>query len=318
MTDIKRYLIEEVVLDHGDGHISRREALHRLTLMGLGVTAASSLLTACDSGKQGATSAPSATPTVASTGAAPSATTGATATPPAAPPPGAAGALPTEAITFPGPEGRTLQGAWSAAAKPRGSVLVVHENKGLTDHIRGLAGRFAGAGYSSIAIDLLSAEGGTTSLGDPANATAALSKVAPERFVADMRAGLDELVKRTPGGKIGAIGFCFGGGMMWRLVASKDPRLAAAAPFYGSLPDGIDFTGSKAAVLATYGERDARVNATRDAAKAALEKAGLTHEIVTYPNAEHAFFNDTSPRYNAETAAQAWAKVLEWFGRHVG
>jgi carboxymethylenebutenolidase len=133
-----------------------------------------------------------------------------------------------------------------------------------------------------------------------------------------MRAGLDELVKRAPGAKIGAIGFCFGGGMMWRLVASKDPRVAAAVPFYGSLPDGADFTGSKAAVLAVYGERDARVNATRDAAKAALEKAGLKHEIVTYPNAEHAFFNDTSPRYNAESAGQAWVKVLEWYGRHVG
>jgi carboxymethylenebutenolidase len=105
---------------------------------------------------------------------------------------------------------------------------------------------------------------------------------------------------------------------MWRLVASKDPRVAAAAPFYGSLPDGADFTGSKAAVLAVYGERDARVNGTRDAAKAALDKAGLTHEIMTLSNAEHAFFNDTSPRYSAEAAGQAWTKVLDWFGRHVG
>lgn len=316
MTDIKRYLVEEVVLDHGDGHISRREALRRLTLLGVGAATASSLLAACDSSKQGGAGAPSATPTAAPTSAAPSSASAAP--PPSAPPPGAAAARPTEAITFPGPEGRTLQGAWSAAAKSRGAVLVVHENRGLTDHIRGLAGRFAGAGYSAIAIDLLSAEGGTVSLGDSANATAALSKVAPERFVADMRAGIDELVKRAPGAKIGAIGFCFGGGMMWRLVASKDPRVAAAAPFYGSLPDGVDFTGSKAAVLAVYGERDARVNGTRDAAKAALEKAGLTHEIVTYPNAEHAFFNDTSPRYGAEAAGQAWAKVLEWYGRHLG
>lgn len=197
-------------------------------------------------------------------------------------------------------------------------MLVVHENRGLTDHIRSLPGRFAGAGYSALAIDLLSEEGGTASLGESANATAALSKVPPERFVADMRAGLDELVKRTPGAKLGAIGFCFGGGMMWRLIASKDPRVAAVAPFYGSIPDGADFEGSKAAVLGVYAERDTRVNATRDAAKAALEKARLTHEIVTFPNAEHAFFNDTSPRYNAEAAGQAWSKVLDWFGRHVG
>jgi carboxymethylenebutenolidase len=325
MTDIKRYLVEEVVLDHADGHISRREALHRLTLMGLGAVTASTMLAGCAADKPADAAAPTTTtPGEAPTaGAAPSAAASTNAAPPgtaspAAPPPGAATALPVESITFPGPEKRTLQGAWSAAAKPRGAVLIVHENRGLNEHTRGLAGRFAGAGYSAIAIDLLSEEGGTASLGESANATAALSKVPPERFVADMRAGLDELAKRTPGAKLGAIGFCFGGGMMWRLVASKDPRVAAAAPFYGSLPDSAAFEGSKAAVLAVYGERDARVNGTRDAAKAALEKAGLTHEIVTFANAEHAFFNDTSPRYNAESAGQAWSKVLDWFGRQLG
>jgi carboxymethylenebutenolidase len=326
MTDIKRYLVEEVVLDHVDGHISRREALHRLTLLGLGAATASTMLAGCAADKPEGAAAPTATtpPGAAPTAsAAPSGTASANAAPsgtaaPAAPPPGAATALPVESISFPGPEKRTLQGAWSAAPKPRGAVLVVHENRGLNEHTRGLAGRFAGAGYSALAIDLLSEEGGTASLGESANATAALSKVPPERFVADMRAGLDELAKRTPGVKLGAIGFCFGGGMMWRLVASKDPRLAAAAPFYGSLPDGADFQGSKAAVLGVYGERDARVNATRDAAKAALEKAKLTHEIVTFPNAEHAFFNDTSPRYSAEAAPLAWSKVLEWFGRYLG
>ena len=75
------------------------------------------------------------------------------------------------------------------------------------------------------------------------------------------------MTKRTPGAKLGAIGFCFGGGMTWRLAALKDPRLAAAAPFHGPLPDGADFTGPKAAVLAVHAERDARVNASRDAAK---------------------------------------------------
>lgn len=320
MTDIKRYLVEEVVLDHVDGHISRREALHRLTLLGLGAATASTMLAGCatdkpeGAGAKAATTAPSAAPTPSS---APSGAASASAAP-AAPPPGAATALPVESITFPGPEKRILQGAWSAAAKPRGAVLIVHENRGLNEHTRGLAGRFAGAGYSGLAIDLLSEEGGTASLGESANATAALSKVQPERFVADMRAGLDELAKRAPGVKLGAIGFCFGGGMMWRLVASKDPRLAAAAPFYGSLPDGADFQGSKAAVLGVYGERDARVNATRDAAKAALEKAKLMHEIVTFPNADHAFFNETGPRYSAEAATQAWAKVLDWFGRYLG
>jgi carboxymethylenebutenolidase len=304
MNDIARYLVEEVVVDHADGLIPRREAVRRLSLLGLGVAAASTMLTACANEKSNGVVAPegSTAPSKdASTAAADAASAGA-----------------IESITFPGPQGRTHQGAWAAPESVRGAVLVIHENRGLTEHHRGLTRRFAAAGYAAIALDLLSEEGGTASLGDPANATATLAKVPVDRFVADMRAALDELGRRAPQKKLGAIGFCFGGGMIWQLIASKDARLAAAAPFYGPLPDGADFTGSKAAVLAIYGELDARVNASRDAATAALVKAGLTHEIVTYPKADHAFFNDTGPRYNAEAAAAAWAKVLEWFGRHLG
>jgi carboxymethylenebutenolidase len=97
-----------------------------------------------------------------------------------------------------------------------------------------------------------------------------------------MKAGIGELQRRAPNKKIAAIGFCFGGAMVWSLLASGEPRLSAAAPFYGPLPDNAGFAGSpNAAVLAIYGELDSRVNASRDAAKAALEQAGLTHEIVT-------------------------------------
>jgi carboxymethylenebutenolidase len=322
MNEIERYLSEEIALDHRDGHLTRREALRRLGLLGISAAAASALLTACAKAPSN-TSAPTAT-TTAPAPPPPAVTTASAASsgeaPDAAapqPPPKLPPALDTESITFAGPEKRTLQAAWAAAAKPRGAVLVIHENKGLTDHIRQVAGRFAAADYSALAIDLLSAEGGTGSLGDPANATAALGKVAPERFVADMRAAIAELARRVPKKKIGAIGFCFGGGMTWRLVASKEPRLAAAIPFYGPLPDGADFKGSKAAVLAVYAEKDERVNGSRDAAKAALEKAGLVHEIVTYPG-DHAFHNDTGPRYHAESATKAWEKSLEWFGRHLG
>lgn len=235
-------------------------------------------------------------------------------TPPVTPTDGVA--LPTESITFAGPRGPLL-GAWASAAAPRGAVLVIHENRGLNDHIRSVAGRFAAAGYSALALDLLSEEGGTAALGDTANATAALGNAAPERFVADMTAALDELSRRVPGAKLGAIGFCFGGGMMWRLIASGDARLAAAAPFYGPLPQGADFSASGAAVLAVYGELDARVNATRDAADAALTTAGLTHEMLTFPGANHAFFNDTGANYNADAAEQAWARVLSWFGENL-
>ncbi|HTV17029.1 MAG TPA: dienelactone hydrolase family protein [Polyangiaceae bacterium] len=233
------------------------------------------------------------------------------------PPSGTEMAVPTEEITFAGPNGVVLQGAWASAAAPRGAVLVIHENRGLNDHIRSVAGRFAAAGYSAIALDLLSEEGGTASLGDVANATAALGNADPARFVADMRAALDELERRVPGAAIGAIGFCFGGGMMWRLVASGDERLAAVAPFYGPLPQGADFSGSNAAVLGVYGELDTRVNATRDAADTALTTAGLEHEMVTFPGANHAFFNDTGMNYNAAAAAEAWTRVLAWFDEHL-
>ncbi|HWJ53433.1 MAG TPA: dienelactone hydrolase family protein [Propionibacteriaceae bacterium] len=297
MTQFNAYLTEEVVEDYSDGIINRREALRRLGLLGVGVTVATPLLAACETTDQD--------------GAGP--TAGPAGSSPAGPSP-----LPTEAITFAGPEDRELQGAWAAADQPRGSVLVVHENRGLTEHIRSVAGRLGASGYSALAVDLLSEEGGTASFEDEAAVTAALNKVPDSRFVADMKAAISELQRRTPEAKIGAVGFCFGGGMVWTLLASGEPRLGAAAPFYGPLPEGADFAGSpNAAVLGVYGEQDDRVNATRDAAETALEKAGLTHEIVTYPNAGHAFFNDTGQRYNPTAAAAAYTKLMDWFGSHL-
>jgi carboxymethylenebutenolidase len=107
--------------------------------------------------------------------------------------------------------------------------------------------------------------------------------------------------------------------MVWTLLAAGEPRLGAAAPFYGPLPEGADFSGSSAAaVLGVYAEQDDRVNASREAATAALEQAGLTHEIVTYPGVNHAFFNDTGARYDQAAATEAYAKVLDWFGQHLG
>ena len=146
---------------------------------------------------------------------------------------------------------------------------------------------------------------------------AALSGAPQERFVADMRAGLDELERRAPGQKLGAIGFCFGGGMTWRLLASKESRLAAAVPFYGPFPEGGNLAGSKAAVLAVYAELDSRVNASRAGARAALRRAKLRHEIVTYPGVDHAFFNPTSSRHDPAAAAAAYRRMLDWFGTHV-
>jgi carboxymethylenebutenolidase len=303
MTQYSRYLTGEVVVDYADGLIDRREALRRLSLLGVGAAIAGPMLAACDTERDGAEretgdSTPSSEP--AGSG-------------PAGPAP-----LTTEAITFAGPDGRTLQGAWAAAASPRGSVLVIHENRGLTDHIRSVAGRFAASGYSGLAIDLLSAEGGTAKFTDPAQATAALNAAPPARFMADLRAGVEELLRRVPDRKPAAVGFCFGGGMVWSLLASGESRLGAAAPFYGPFPDNADLSASRStAVLGVYAALDTRVNASRDAARAALEKAGHPHEIVTYDNANHAFFNDTGQRYEPVAAAAVYQRLLGWFGQYL-
>jgi carboxymethylenebutenolidase len=292
---LKRYLAEEVAVDHADGQITRREALRRLAYLGLGTVAAGSLLAAC---------AREEDPTVQRT---PGAT-------PAGPSP-----LGTEDITFEGPDGRDTFGAFAAAENPKGAVLVIHENRGLTAHVRSVVGRLAASSYSALAVDLLSSEGGTKKFTDEAEIMQILGDADKESLVADMKAGLDELERRVPDTKLGAIGFCFGGGMVWQLLDSGEERLAAAAPFYGTTPeDGADFSRSpNAAVLGVYAEKDTRVNATREAARAALEKADLTHQIVTFPGVDHAFFNATGQNYNAEQAGKAYAQVLDWFGEHL-
>lgn len=307
MTPLQRYIAEEIATDHVDGLLSRREALRRLALLGVGTAAASALIAACGQKKE------SSTPDTASS--APATSTGpGTAS---AAPPGSQNTLPTAPVTWAGPQGE-LQAAWAEAPNARGGVLVIHENKGLNDWVRSVAGRFAGSGYSALAIDLLSAQGGTATFTDPAAATAALGNIPPEQLVTNLKSGVSELQRRVPGKKIAAVGFCMGGGLVWQLLAAGTPQLAAAVPFYGPTPDNPDFAGSKdVAVLAFYGALDQRVNATEPVARAALEKAGLVHELVTEPDANHAFFNDTGERYNATAAADAWRRVQDWFARYV-
>jgi carboxymethylenebutenolidase len=306
---LRRYLQDEVALDFVDGQLTRREALRRLGLLGLTVTAAGALLAACSGGSEEGASTPTHPKE-------PQARLGPATS---SPPPTDAPATPagtSEPIRFAGPNGE-LQGAWAAAGSPKGAVLVIHENRGLTDHIRTIPPRFAADGYSALAVDLLSEEGGTAALGGDAQAIGALGAAPATRMVADLRAGIDELQRRAPGKKVGVIGFCFGGGMTWQLLAAGEPRVAAAAPFYGPAPVTPDFSGSKAAVLAVYAENDARVNGTRDAAVAALQAANLPVEVRTFPGTSHAFFNDTGGSYNPTAAAEAYAAVLDWYARYL-
>jgi carboxymethylenebutenolidase len=287
------YLAGEVAEDFSDGLLGRREALRRLGLLGVGVATASGLLAACGTDE----------PTAAAAG----------------PPPGRGPDTPRGTdVTFPGPAGQ-LRGAWAAPAtgKPKGAVLVAHENKGLTEHFYDVVGRFAGIGYGALCVDLLSSKGGTAALTDPAQPPAVLAATPKEELVADLRAGIDELVRRVPGGKVGAVGFCFGGGMVWELLAAGEARIVAAVPFYGPAPENPDFTRSKAAVLAIYGQLDKRVNETQDKADAKMLGANLVHTSINYPGADHAFFNDTGPRYNPVAAAQAWGATVDWLGKYL-
>ncbi|MFZ1118115.1 MAG: dienelactone hydrolase family protein [Propionibacteriaceae bacterium] len=295
---LRSYLVGEVTEDFSDGLLSRREALRRLSLLGLSMSSATALLAACSDGGGQSEAAGATSPAAAST-------------------PGAvASGNPGQPVRFAGPAGE-LQGAWAAAADPKGVLLVIHENRGLTPHFFDLVGRFAKEGYSALCVDLLSAQGGTASLEDPAAAPTTLANTPPEKLVADLQAGIDELERRVPDAKVGAVGFCFGGGMTWNLLQAGEQRLAAAVPFYGPAPENPDFSQAKAAVLAIYGEQDERVNASRDRAEAALKAAGLTHQIRTFAGAGHAFFNDTGPRYNAAAAQQAYGEVLDWYGQHL-
>lgn len=301
---LRDYLAGEVVEDFADGLLPRREALRRLGVLGMGIAASATALAAC-----GTPSPLSPSPL------SPANPTGAVGPPAQVPGRGPDTPRGSE-VRFGGPAGE-LRGAWSSATAPRGAVLVIHENKGLTDHFYDVVGRFAGAGYSALCVDLLSAKGGTATLTDPAQAPAALAAAPVEGLVADLKAGIDELGRRAPEVKVGSVGFCFGGGMIWQLLAAGEPRLAAAIPFYGPAPEKPDFSRSKAAVLSFYGEKDARVDATKERADAALAAAGLSHDSRVYPGADHAFFNDTGSRYNPDAASQAWRATMEWFGRYL-
>jgi len=301
----RTYLIDEISRDCAAGALTRREALRRLGMLGVSGSAAGALL-AAGAGTAGA---------AAQYGPEPPDTTTPTAS---GPPDGPAPVAGTD-VVFAGPEGDLLGVFAAADDEPRGAVLVIHENRGLTDHIRTIPGRLAAEGFSALAIDLLSREGGTANLGADGDPTALLGNAPAERLVADLRGGLDELARRVPGAGLGVVGFCFGGAMTWQLLAAGDERIAAAAPFYGPAPDDPDFSGSpNAAVLAVYAGDDDFVNPTRESAVAALEAAGLTHEVLTFEGVGHAFFNDTGRNYDADAAAAAYAALLDWFDTHLG
>ncbi len=196
-------------------------------------------------------------------------------------------------------------------------VLVCHENRGLSTHIQDVTRRLAKAGYVGLAVDLLSRQGGSAQVGE-ANAPGALGSIDPEQFVQDFKSGWAYLGTIPPAEaqRVGMVGFCFGGGVTWR-VAVEMPELKAAVPFYGPPASEADIPRIQAAVLAIYGELDQRITGTAAAIETAMKANGKVFEKVIYPNADHAFHNDTGGRYNAEAATDAWRRTLAWFEKYL-
>ena len=194
------------------------------------------------------------------------------------------------------------------------AVVVIHENRGLVPYVRDVADGLASNGYVAVAPDLLSRDGGTASIED---VPAALGGIPRERHVADVQAVIAHLKAQPDVERIGIIGFCFGGGIVWR-VATESADVAAAAPFYGANPPLENVPNITAAVYAVYAENDERINAGIPDITQALQDAGTNCEMKVYPNAAHAFHNHTNAdRYAPEAAEAAWADALAWFAKHL-
>jgi len=324
MTDFKQYLLDEFVEDYQEGHLSRREALKLIAAVTGSLTLASTILAACAPPQVASTSVPAPTdapsqapttpPTVQS-----SATTSPTESPTAESEPGASDEIEAGDLEFPG-EGATLIGYLARPADDGSfpAVLVCHENRGLTEHIKDVTRRVAMAGYVGLAVDLLSREGGTTAIGDSSQVPGILSNTPPDQFVQDFISGWRWLQSQTyvQADRVGMVGFCFGGGVTWR-VAIGLPELRAAVPFYGPHPLPDEVVNIQAAVLAIYAERDQRITGSSSVIEAAMQQHGKVYEKVIYPNTDHAFHNDTGTRYNAEAAQDAWGRTLAWFEQYL-
>lgn len=332
MTEFGDYLIGESVEEFHSGLMSRRELLRRLTL--LTGSAASALvlleLTGCQGAPSGRPPAGSAAPGhPAPERPAPELTPPSPAppfaTPPATPTPDGVTVRPDDAriqvrpLAVRAADGASLISYYvrPAGGNPAGGVLVVHENRGLVTHIKDVVRRVATAGFSGLAVDLLSRQGGADRLSDPAEYAARLSTQDPMVMVSDLSQALDALSATGIGERRGVTGFCFGGGMTWQLLAAgADVR--AAVPFYGPPPRELaGLAKTRAAVLAIYAERDVRITSTSEQVAQQLSRTGRPYQIKIYPGVDHAFHNDTGPRYNATQAEAAWIATIEWFRKYL-
>jgi carboxymethylenebutenolidase len=231
------------------------------------------------------------------------------------------GRLKTEWITVPSPQGSGSIRGYLARPVAAGTnrlpaVLVIHENRGLNPHIEDITRRLALDGFMAFAPDALTPLGGYP--GDEDKARAAFATLDQAKTREDFLASVAWLRARGDGnGKMGAVGFCYGGGMVhW--LSTRLPDLGAGVPFYGNSPAPEEAAKVKAPLLVHLAAVDERINAAWPAYEAALRAAGAKFTMVQYPGTQHGFNNDTTPRYDAAAAKQAWDRTIAFFRANLG
>ncbi len=332
MHDLQRYLVEEFAEEYLEGEMSRRDLLRRVLLVTGSAAVTATALAALGVRARGAEAAPAPKPrqhveydaTVAGIPV-PSVSLNGTAPPPAQTTdnvvdPGDP-SIQAGMVTFGGAAG-DLNGylAQPSASGAYPGIIVVHENRGLIEPIKDIARRYAKEGYAALAVDLVSRAGGTAIfLNDLMQATGFLGRADPNDLVSDLLSGMSWLADQpgVDGTRMTATGFCFGGGLVWRLAEAAGTTLRAAVPFYGPNPPLDDVPLIGAAVLGIYAALDTRITGASTDLDAALDAAGKTHDKWIAPGAGHAFFNNTGSAYNPSAAVDAWSRVLAWFATHL-
>lgn len=227
--------------------------------------------------------------------------------------------LKSEFINYSSPKGGgTIKALLSKPADAKGKlggILVVHENRGLNPYIEDVARRAALAGFVTLAPDALSPLGGYPGNDDEGRTMQA--KRNPKEMEEDFIAGFEYLKNHKDcNGKVGVVGFCYGGGIS-NMLAVRVPELAAAVPFYGGQPAAADVPKIKAPLMLHYAALDTRINAGWPAYEAALKENGKKYQAFIYENANHGFHNDTTPRYDKAAAELAWTRTIDFFKQNL-
>lgn len=224
-----------------------------------------------------------------------------------------------EYITYDSPNGHgSVRGYLvkpASATGPLPAVLVIHENRGLNPYIEDVARRTAKAGFMALAPDGLTSVGGYPGTDDEGRELQ--RTVDREKLMNDFFAAYEHLAARDDStGKVGAVGFCYGGGVCNALAVAY-PELSASVPFYGRQASAEDVPKIQAPLLLQYAELDTRINEGWPAYEAALKEHGKTYTAHIYPGVNHGFHNDTTPRYDKDAAELAWSRTIEFFNQYL-